>query len=290
MTVTAPAGLVALDAPIPSPPKYDLLAAATLPDPGSERWLGGIWTGGDVPGPAHTHDPCSAGTNREKAAAGDIPDDMHGRFTVYLSGFCTAQGIGADSEFWTDRLRLVFQAYEGAAVERTLATGDGHGTLGPYLGDTNMETLGGGAVSSLRALELLEDEIGRNGGGGIIHAPPSVATAWVSDSLIEPRGNVMRTRARNTPVAVGEGYIDVVPESGGALATDQQWAFASGPIEVYRLNEIILNPTNYSEAIDRSMNDVLFMAERPYALNWIARQSASDDDHTQAGVLIDLQP
>jgi hypothetical protein len=213
---------------------------------------------------------------------------MEGRFSVYLSGFCTAQSVGPQPTFWTDRLRLAFQVYEGAAVERTLATGDGHTTLGPYLGDPNMEVLGGGVVTPQRALQLLETEIALHG-SGIIHAAPATYTAWRAETLVESTRGVMYTTL-GTPVAVGAGYIGVVPDGEGALATDQEWAFASGPIQIYRDDTIEIVPDRYSEAIDRSNNDVLFLAERPYLFNWIARQDANDDDHVQAGVLIDLVP
>lgn len=285
----APAGLVPLQAPLPSPPKYDLLNAATIVEPAGNRWLGGGWIGGDFPGPAHTHDPCSSGTNRVKEEAGAVPQQMAGRFVVYLPGFCTAQSVGPDPTFWTDRLELVFKAYEGAAVERVLVNGDGHGTLGSYLTDTNMKTLGGGAVGALRALELLENEIAPRG-GGIIHATPSVATAWESMSLLENIRNKKYTEATGTPVAVGPGYLGAFPAGGSAPASDQEWAFASGPIEIDRQAAIETFPLNYSEAIDRSTNDVLYLAERAYLINWIARQDTSDDDHIQAGVLVDLVP
>lgn len=285
-TITAPAGLVPLQAPIPSPRPFDLLAAATLVDPANLRWLGGAWTGGDVPGPANTHDPCSSGTDRVKASAGDIAQQMTGTFNVYLTGFCTAQSIGPDPRFWTDRLEMAFQVYEGAAVERVLATGDGHSTLGPYLGDGNMEVLGGGAVPALTALEMFETEIAL-AGGGMVHVAPATATALLHAGVIEPRNNVMRTKL-GTPVAVGAGYIGAVPDGAGALGTREEWAFASGPIQIYRRDTIETVPANYAEAFDRSNNDVLYIAERPYLFNWIARTDPADDAHVQAGALVDL--
>ena len=144
------------------------------------------------------------------------------------------------------------------------------------------------AVTPLRALELLETEIRRNG-SGIIHAAPATATAWAAETLITASRGVLRTTL-GTPVAVGAGYIGIRPDGEAALNPGEEWAFASGPIEIYRDNEIMAIPGNYAEAIDRSLNDVLFYAERPYLINWIARQSTTDDDHTQAGVLIDLIP
>jgi hypothetical protein len=286
-TITAPAGLVPLQAPIPSPRPFDLLAAATLVDPTNNRWLAGGWTGGDAPGPAWTHDPCSTGTDRVKASAGDIPQQMSGTFNVYLTGFCTAQSVGPEPTFWTDRLRLVFQVFEGAAVERVLATGDGHATLGSYLGDSNMEYLGGAVTTINRGLQLLETEIARCG-GGMIHCAPATATAWISQNLIAPVRSVMQTKL-GTPVAVGAGYIGVAPDGQAAPAADQEWAFASGPIQIYR-GDIQLVPDRYADAFDRALNDLLYIAERPYLFNWIARQDGSDDAHVQAGVLIDLVP
>lgn len=287
-TIMAPAGLVNLQAPVPSPRPFSLLDAATLVDPVNNRWLGGGWIGGYPVGPAHTHDPCSTGTERVKETNDPMGTAITGRFSVYMDAFCTAQGVGPDETWLTDRLKLAFQVYEQAAVERVLATGDGHGTLGSYLGDTNMEVLGSGAVDATRALELLETEIALNG-SGIIHAAPATATAWASETLITPSRNQMRTTL-GTPVAVGAGYIGVTPAGQGGPGADEEWAFASGPIEIYRDAEIKIFPENYSEALDRSMNDLRFLAERPYLFNWIARTAADDDNHIQAGVLVDLAP
>src|SRR5207247_8428220 len=100
-------------------------------------------------------------------------------------------------------------------------------------------------------------------------------------------GNVLYT-GPGTPVAVRAGYVCTswtahVPGAG------QEWAFATGPVAITR-SELIINPTNMSEALDRSNNDVLFIAERHYLLNWIGRQNSSDPDHIQAAVLIDRTP
>ena len=113
-----------------------------------------------------------------------------------------------------------------------LATGDGHQTLGSYLGDPNMEVLGGGVVSALRGLELLETEIAL-AGGGMVHVAPATATAMISANLLTAVRGVMQTYL-GTPVAVGAGYIGVTPDGEASPAADQEWAFASGPIQIYR--------------------------------------------------------
>lgn len=287
-TVVRQTGLANLQAPLPIPRQFGLFAAARLLEPDDTRWARGVWSGGDVPGPAFTFDPCSSGTDRFKAQAGVIPSQMNGSFVVYIPGMCTAQGIGPDATFFTDRLRLVFEAYEEAAVERVLVGADGLGAVGPYLGDTNMEVLGSGSEKALRALQLLEAEIARVGGGGIIHASPQTALAWDSKGVTENVRNIKRTTL-GTPVAVGTGYLNAHPDGQSAAGADEEWAFASGPLEVLRSQgPPTMVPTSYAQALDRAMNDVLFLAERPYVINWIGRQNSNDDENVQAGILVDL--
>ena len=98
----------------------------------------------------------------------------------------------------------------------------------------------------------------------------------------------MRTRL-GTLVAVGAGYIGVVPDGEAALAADQEWAFATGFVQVRR-GELFVNPAVYSQAIDRAFNEVTYYAERNYLLSWVGRQDGSDANHIQAGVLIDRIP
>ena len=46
-------------------------------------------------------------------------------------------------------------------------------------------------------------------------------------------------------------------------------------------------PGNYAQAIDRSQNEVVFIAERSYLLSWVGRIDSNDETNIQAGVLID---
>jgi hypothetical protein len=288
-TAIQAAGLVPLQAPLPPPRKYDLLSTLEILNCGDDRWLAGAWTGGDVPGPAFTHDPCSTGTERGKTGAGLIETQRTSAFTVYLPGFCTAASIGPDPDYWTERLERVFEIYEGAAVERVLATGDGHAVLGPYLGDSHLEQLNSGlAIDPVQAYGLLEQAVARHG-GGVIHVAPRTFAAWKANTLVSSQGGIMRTEL-GTPIVVGYGYVGVTPDEGTPPTPSQEWAFATGPIQVLRMADIETVPADYAQALDRSMNDVLFLAERPYLLNWMARQDVTDHDHIQAGVLVDCAP
>lgn len=288
-TITAPSPLVPLSAPLPAPRRFTLLdTAQVVPNADGDRFPGGAWTEGYPAGPVGTQDPCSTGTDRAKTPGGQIASQMAGAFTAYLYGQCAAQSVGPDPTFWTDRLTLAFEALESTAVERVLATGDGHASLGPFLTDQNLEQLAsGGAQTPTEGLALLEQRIAELG-TGIIHVTPAVATYWLSETLLVSKANVLYT-GLGTPVAVGAGYIGATPS--GSLTSGQEWAFATGPIQVIRSGpRPIVNPVNYFEAFDRSLNDVAFLAERHYLLNWVARQDPSDPDHLQAGVLIDRTP
>jgi hypothetical protein len=289
ITVMAPAGLVPLQAPLPAPRRFDLLSTLEVLEPADDRWLGGAWTGGDVPGPAFTHDPCSTGTVRSKDPGGVVALQTSAAFAVYLPGFCSTQSIGPDPEFWTDRLKRIFEIYESAAVERVLATGDGHTVLGPYLGNANLEILHGGlAIDPVQAYGLLEQAVARHG-GGVIHVAPRTFAAWKSANLITTDGAILRSEL-GTPIVVGYGYVGVTPDNGTPPTPTQEWAFASGAIEVIRDSRIDVLPSEYEEAIYRPLNDAVFIAERPYLLNWLARQDPDDHDHVQAGVLVDCAP
>lgn len=277
-------GLVALDAPLPSPRLDDLLAVASVVPLGDDTWLSGGWSGGAPPGPAFTHDPCSSGTDRIKSGAGEIASQVSRLFNVYMPAFCTAQGVGTDADAFIGRLRDAFRVYESAAVERVLATGDGITDVGPYIADDHMEVLASTAQDPVAALRLLETAIARHG-TGIIHAAPSTVVLWDAMNLTVIKGDLTFTK-RGTPVAVGTGYIGIVPDGGSALAQDEQWAFATGPLEVRRADEIDVPASSYAEILDRSLNDVYVIAERPYLLNWLGRTSSIDDDHVQAGVLV----
>jgi hypothetical protein len=279
-------GAVPFDAPLPQPRTDDLLAVTPPVDLSADRWLRGIWSAGTVPGPAFTHDPCSTGSERAKIGPGPIATQVSGLFNVYLPASCTAQSVGPDPEWFIGKLEAMFLVYERAAVERALATGDGHTDLGSYLGDENMQALSMDTVDPVTALRLLETAIARHS-SGIIHAAPSTVVAWDSLHLTTCGDDGLTYTRRGTPVAVGPGYIDAVPDNADQLLTNEQWAFASGPLEIRRGSNIDVPASAYAEILDRSMNDVLVIAERPYVFNWVARQDPHDSDHTQAGVLID---
>lgn len=286
--VTSPGPLLPLDAPLPQPRRYTLLDAANQAPAINERWMAGAWINDYPAGRPQTHDPCSTGTFRLKAADSGTARPMVSAFTVVIGGSCTAKSIGPDAGWYTDRLTLAFQARESEAVERVLITGDHHaGVLGAYVGDSNMDAPAGATAQTRReGLAILENEIALVG-NGIIHATPALAALWAGDYLIGVERGQMRTLGNGTLVAVGSGYIGTAPDAYQApLGAGQEWAYATGFID-YHSDDLTILPGQYAQALDRSDNQVTFYAERDYLLSLVLRQDSSDDDHIQAGVKID---
>lgn len=268
---------VSLDGPVPQPPRFGLLSVAQIVDDLDQHWMGGAVVRPYPPGQANVHDPCATGSTAVKAVAADAELAPFGGYTVYLADQCTGRGIGDVAEFRA-RLAAALAATEGAAVEAELMVGAGLGTF-PHVTDTDLVQLHSGtSTSPENGLALLEDAIGDTGKAGVIHASPSIATAWRARNLIEPSGTTMYAVASGNPVAVGRGYIGVRPDGESAPSACQGWAFATGPIQVRR-SEAIVNPPDIAGAMDRALNDITFYAERDYLHIW--------DRELQAGVLID---
>ncbi len=283
--VMAPGPLIPLDAPLPKPRSYTLLDAAQLVTPDSDRWKAGAYVNPYPSQDPNTHDPCSDGTYRLKSAEGNADPVLFGSFTVVIGGTCTARSIGPDPSWYNDRLTLAFQAKESMAVERVLVSGDGHSTLGPYLGDTNMEVLGSGGVDPREGIALLEQAIASVGTTGIIHLAPATASWLHSWYQLVKVGQNLYT-GLGTPVVVGAGYIDAHPDGTGGRSATEEWAFASDNIQIRR-DDIYLIGTDYSQNLDRTNNDYTLYAERDYLLSFVPRSDDSDTQHIQAGVLID---
>lgn len=270
---------------LPSPRPYSLLDAANVIVDATDRWKAGVSGAGYPPGPAYLFDPCSTGTFRAKEEGGVIPAPNSEVFTVYLPTSCTGRSVGASLDEFRQTLDLSFAAYEATAVEEMLATGGGFAN--EYLGDSNLEVLAGAAVTPLEGLNLLEGAIPF--GNGIIHAPPETASYWAANGYITPVRGQMRTNL-GTVVAVGFGYQGVRPDGEPALGAGEQWAFATGPIDIYRDVQPVREGDTAAETLDRTNNDFTIIEERDYLLLWVGRQDSNDETQVQAGVLIDRIP
>jgi hypothetical protein len=268
---------LSIDGPAPQAPKYGLLAVAYEVPSEDERWANGVDVWPYPPDQAQGHDPCNGGSLAEKAIGGVASKPTFAAFTAYLAATCNARGIATNDEF-RQRAVAAFAAVEGAAVERQFASG-AYMTLNPYLTDLNLTLpLGTVATSPVNALAVLENQIGATDRAGVIHADPATVTAWASDHLIEPSGTVQYTVGHGTPVAVGDGYIGAHPLGHGEPSACQGWAFATGPVQIRRSNDVIVYG-DLAANLDRVNNVVTFRAERNVVVYW--------DQILQAGVLVD---
>jgi len=202
-------------------------------------------------------------------------------FTVYLGVTCTT--VSAKDPEFRQRLQASFRAHESQMVEAMLVDANGE-QVEPYLTDGNMENFGA-AVSPTEGIAKLENAIGLVG-NGMIHVTPGTFTALDAAGVVQRRSPGIIETGQGTTVVVGAGYIGAYPQGGSSPTGDQEWAFASGLVEVHRDEDEIIGPT-IGQSMDRSTNDVDLIAERNYLLAWVGRQAPGDTNHVQAGVLID---
>lgn len=276
MSVTAIGPALDVDGPLPVPPPHRLLSIPGVLVSDGTRWMNGVNVYGypeDVPS---LWEPCSTGTFRTKGEGdgGSLP--RFDSFGLYTPITCSALSIGDWRDF-AGRAEIVLEATVSFGIEEALSQGV-DGSSNPFLGDTAVTTLGGGALTPSVGLSYLEDAIGATGRMGIIHATPATVVA-LSEELEEDMDGVLRTR-NGTPVASGGGYIGATANAVSPAA-GQAFMFASGPVQV-RLSEPVLVGDDINGSLDTSSNDVTFRAER-YAL-------ASWDTALQAAVLVDWTP
>lgn len=187
----------------------------------------------------------------------------------------------ANEDFWFTRRAVVqLGGTEEAAIENVLATG-GAVPANPHLTDSNLDQLNSGAATNpVEGLALLEEKIGGTKKGGIIHAAPATIAYWSWYRLIqEPTKEGDLYTLAGTPVVCGYGYIGAHPDGGSDVSPTEDWAFATGPIKIWREPAITIYPGSYREALDRHTNELTYRAERTYVITW--------DSVLQAGVLID---
>lgn len=122
------------------------------------------------------------------------------------------------------------------------------------------------------ALGQLEDALADcYGGQGVIHMTYDVAEAAISNFLIQrvpvgPGGKpALQTVAGGNWVVVGAGYTGTSP-SGAAPPSRSEWMYATGAVFYYRGD--IKSTSRPSEAVVRSINDLVYIAERTYVVAW----------------------
>lgn len=281
---------VYLDGPLPVAPPRSLLnsAGVTIVPPGSDRFGVGAAIWPYPPGLPSAWAPCSSGTTRTKAdgTGWDLP--IFNAYTLELAITCST--ITAHSPGFADRARIAFAAKESYGVARELAMGDAD-DMNPFLTDGNLVVLSGTAAVPVAVtpdvgLSYLEQAIGGTGLQGVILTSPAVGAALNGSGGygVDVRSGALLTTANGTPVALDGGFIGAHPLGHSAPPTGQSWAFATGPIQVRRNDDILMLPEEIKEALagETTANIVTFRAERDYLVDW--------DTDLQVGILIDWTP
>ena len=113
----------------------------------------------------------------------------------------------------------------------------------------------------------------------MIHATAGTVTGWESLGFTLDRvNNVLVTRGCGTPIVVGTGYAGSHPVGSSVPTAKQAWAYATGPVDVRR-GDVIVNPPEIKQALDRTTNEITYRVERDYLVDW--------DTVLQAAVLVD---
>lgn len=276
-TFTAVGPALDLDGPLPVAPEYSLLKMPGVVREGVREFNGvNVW-GYPVDTPS-LWEPCSDGTFRVKDSESDWDQPRFDGLVAYLPITCST--ITAAPEVFAQRAEAALAATLSFGVEQALAKGV-TGSTNPFLGDTNLTQLGGGAVSAQAGLNYLENAIGATGRAGMILATPGTVSAWNFVNLITDGGEGYIETVNGTPVISAGGLINTDPAglTGSDPSVGQEWAFATGPIQVYLGSAPTLTRSEY---IDRSVNEIVYRAERYVLPLW--------DTSLQSGVLIDWTP
>lgn len=276
MSSTGVGPALAVNGPLPVAPEYGLLSVANV-QRGAGPWLNGVnvwaYPGGDSENPSGVAfwEPCTSGTFRTKDEGGDQVSARFDSIVAYVSVTCST--LVGDPEAFAARARAALNARESFAAETILAKGQAD-SANKFLGDDDLVVLGTGAQDPSEGLSYLENAIGATGIGGVIHATPGIAAQW---GFNKQETNSVVFTSQGTPVAIGGGYIDTDPvgETAADPSAGQEWAFATGPVEV-RVAEMRLDAI---ESIDRTINEITYRAEVALLVFW--------DTLLQAGVLID---
>jgi hypothetical protein len=173
----------------------------------------------------------------------------------------------ASNDAFKARARAVFNAVESGALEREFWTGE-FLPDNPHLASADADVVTSGAVGLREGLALLEDAIAQTNRAGVIHMSARLAAAYSTIGggagvLIPERGKLYTLLG--TLVIPGSGYPGTSPE--GAQTGTEEWAYATGPVEILRSADFIM-PPNLAEAIDRSQNEIEYRAERYYIPYW----------------------
>lgn len=239
-----------IEAPPVLPSRFGLFSVAEMrPSTDPHTFLGVNWTSAGC-GPVGAIETCApedallpSSKNLEDAA---ITVGEADPFAVYGKALCSPIGFSLEDAKQLANEHLVNG--EESAVESVLRL-------------RHLQAAGTPVPEAAADLELavatLEQRIGTEYGSlGVIHADRFTASLLASRDIARPDGAVLRTHL-GTPVVAGTGY-EVFSDTAPTL-------FGTGQVAVIR-GDVFLGSGDTYGGFDRTVNDLLVLAEREYVL------------------------
>ncbi len=274
-TIEAVGPAFALDGPPPVAPPHSLLETpGVVVERDATRVLNGVNVWSYPTGCPSLWEVCSDGTYRIKDDESEQLTSRFDSFAVYKAVTCSSIGFSNDeATVLFDRAQAVLDATASSGVELAIAAGI---DTNPFFGDANVDDLTGGtAVSPGVALSMLEEAIGETCRLGMLHFTPAVVAGFQWYAFGNRTDDRLIT-ANGTPVVSGMGYQDIDTPYLETPGATEDWAFATGPVQVY-LGPVLLNQVK--DNIDQSLNILTFRAEMYVLALW--------DTALQAAALVD---
>lgn len=246
-----------------APPRATILEVSEIvPDAtGRDRWMNGVGIYAYPCGPARKFDQCATVVVGKTTSTVSAPTDFGG-FTVYLASKCTMRGVGNDDAEFKRRALASFEAFEHEQVEAEWWDGAIQPNNVHLTTAAGLTILNGGTTTNLmNGLALLEGAVKRD---AVIHATRRLVTGWASQHLVVERNGRLETWL-GTPIIAGSGYSGAAPNGQPVNTGTIEWAFVTTPLQIFR-GPAFVTPDTVAEALDRSLNDLQFYAERQYTV------------------------
>lgn len=274
-----------VSAPRYTPRPYGLLSVSQSQPAADPHWQMGVtWEPlcgsiGTLANPCLSP-PVSGGFTKtdtsDRSIRGALP------FTVYQ--FIDCGVVGNYDRVEQDTAELL-RRYEQNGVERIFWTGTAQGIANliyPHLA-ANTQVIDGSELLQPAAMSVtgvaldVVEGLGRlefalascYAGQGVIHMTLETCEAATAQNLLRvvpsgPNGQPALQTYNGNWVAAGAGYTGTGPD-GTSLAA-AHWMYATGAVFHYRSD---IRPTSRpSEAVNRTTNDMIYIAERTYVIGW----------------------
>lgn len=260
-----------------SPPRVGLIAtvlgASGLGDGSTStdgRWEAGFGYLPEACAASGVLDPCSPGSLT--IDADDTPPNAtYSPVLLWAGDTCSTFDRPRD---WQGRARRLLKACQSKQLAAELWNGTRAKTMGEvgnnWLASNEANTVTNGPLAEVNALACLEDALAAcSCGRSMIHCTPGTAIQWKSHGLIErvpASGGFVYVTPQDTLVVADAGYDGSSPD-GNPAVPGSVWAYGTSLVDV-RLGAIAIFPRDDVGAVNRSLNNFAYRAERLAAATW----------------------